>query len=158
MTVRVVQKNKGWLKSLKKSYGQKKELAMGYPAGSDAASAQYPDGAELLTVAATNHYGSISKGIPSRPFMTLGAEPAVKAAEPIQKRLIPKLNEGKITKEEILKIIGPVAQAEFQKTIIDISDPPNAQSTIDKKDSSNPLVGENSYLHDLFTWAVRDEE
>lgn len=157
MTVEIRQSNPGWLEALKSRYKDKSELAMGYPKGSESAGLSYPDGTELLTVAAANNYGVKSKNIPARPFMTEGADPAIEKTAPIAERLMPKLNDGTITKEQLLKTMGPVAQAEFQKAITELDEPENAPETIRRKGSSNPLV-DTGLLQQSFTYAVRGEE
>ncbi len=155
MTVQVIQENPGWLQALAKQYKDKSELALGYPIGTEAVGLSYPDGTELLDVAAVNNFGSTSKGIPARPFMTEGIVPAIEKTSPIGERLMPKLNDGKITKKQLLKTMGPVAQAEFQKAITELSEPENSQSTIDAKGSSNPLI-DTGLLQQSFTHAVRE--
>ena len=154
MTVQVVQSNSGWLERLKRRYESNQELVLGYPKGSESAGLSYPDGTELLTVAAVNNFGSRSQGIPARDFMSAGSTGAVEATSPIAEVLIPKLNEGTITKERILETLGPVAEAEFKKAITELDEPENAESTIKAKGSSNPLI-DTGLLQQSFTHAVR---
>lgn len=93
--------------------------------------------------------------IPARDFMNQGGVRALEKTQPISAKLVKKLNRGEITITEILKILGPVAVAEFQQTIIDIKDPPNASSTVAEKKSSNPLVN-TSLMNQTLTSSVRN--
>ena len=56
------------------------------------------------------------------------------------KRAAPKILRGQTTPEAELRKIGIVAQGDIQHEIEVLDTPPNAQSTIDRKGSSNPLI------------------
>jgi hypothetical protein len=92
--------------------------------------------------------------VPARDFMTQGGVRALEKTGPISAKLIKKLNAGEMTIDQILDVLGPVAVAEFQQTIIDINDPPNAPSTVRKKGSSNPLV-DTGLMNQTLTHIVR---
>jgi hypothetical protein len=155
VTAKVVQKNKGWLQKLLKSYDTKEVLAVGYPA-SKAGGVRYPDGTPLTLVAAVNQYGSQSMGIPARPFMTEGARAAISGeAGSIAAELVPLLNKGKITPAQILKEMGPFAESSFKGVFTGVAWTPNADYTILKKGSSQPLIGEFGWLRNLLTFEVR---
>lgn len=138
MTVRVVQKDPEWLSRLLKRYSTGSVLAVGYPS-SETGSIQYPDGTSVIMVAAVNNFGSQSRKIPARRFMQEAAPLAIESTAPVAEALVPLLNEGKITIEEILKQMGPYAEAAFKKKITDGPWAPNAPSTAEKKGSSKPL-------------------
>lgn len=154
MSVEIRQSNPNAIRDLLKRYRNSKELAIGYPLGTDGVSTRYPDGTPVLLVAAANNFGAPSRGIPARDFMSQGGVRALEKTQPIAAELVKKLNAGKITIEGILEILGPVAVAEFQQTIIDISDPANADSTVEAKGSSNPLV-DTSLMNQSLTFIVR---
>ena len=156
MSVKIEQKNPGWLERLKKRYKDNKVLAIGYPKGTSGTSTMYPDGQPVVLVAATNNFGSKSRGMPARPFMTLAAEPALKAVSPFQEKAVKSLNEGKTTKEKILDISGSIAVGIFQDTITQLSTPANAESTIKAKKSSNPLI-DTGLMRQTLTYVVRDK-
>ena len=156
MAAKIKQKNPGWLKKLQSRYKKSKVIAVGYPLGSEGASASYPDGTPLLLVAAANNFGAPSRGIPARDFMTQGGVRALEKTAPIMKSLVKNLNKGKMTVDDILEQMGPVAVAEFQQTIIDISDPANTDKTIELKGSSNPLV-DTGLLNQTLTYVIRSE-
>lgn len=153
MSVTIKQKNPGWLQKLLKAYDNQDVLAVGYPA-SETGSLRYPDGTSVILVAAVNNFGSAGRGIPARPFMVEGAEPAIEATQPIAAALIPLLNQGKVTPAEILKQMGPFAEAAFKKKLTDGPWEPNAPSTVAAKGSSRPLI-DTGLLRNSLTHVVR---
>lgn len=156
MSVTIKQSNPGWLKDLQKKYRNSKQLAIGYPIGTNGTSTKYPDGTPVLLVAAANNFGAPSRGIPARDFMDRGAVRALEKTGPIAAALVKKLNAGDITIEQMLEQLGPVAVAEFQQTIVDFNDPPNSPETIAAKGSSNPLV-DTSLMTQTLTHIVRNK-
>lgn len=155
MSVKIIQKNPNWLKDvLKRTKGQDK-LAIGYPIGTAGVSTKYPDGTPVLLVAAVNNFGSPSRGIPRRDFMTPGGAIAVQKSIPITAAMIPKLNAGKITRAQLLNILGPVAADAFKQAIVDLDSPANNPKTIKQKKSSNPLV-DTGLLNQTLTFVVRE--
>lgn len=154
MTAKVVQKNKGWLQKLLKSYDTKEVLAVGYPA-SETGGIRYPDGTPVTLVAAVNQYGSQSMRIPARPFMTEGASAALAGdAGSIAAELVPLLNSGKITAAEILKQMGPFAEASFKGVFTGVAWTPNSDYTVLLKGSSQPLI-DTGLLRNSLTHVVR---
>lgn len=155
VTARVIQKNKGWLEKLLRSYDNKEVLAVGYPA-SETGGIRYPDGTPVVLVAAVNQYGSQSMGIPARPFMTEGSKAALSGdAGKVAAELVPLLNKGKITAAEILKKMGPFAEASFKGVFTGVAWTPNADYTIQKKGSAQPLI-DTSLLRNTLTHVVRN--
>lgn len=133
------------------------ELAVGIPVGSQGSSAKYPDGTPLLLVAAVNNFGSPSRNIPARAFMSLSAGPMIEATAPIAEKLAKLINSGKATAEQVLEKMGPFAVGAMQETIEGISDPPNAESTIKAKGSSNPLE-DTGLLVQSITYSARGKK
>lgn len=154
MTAKVVHSNPGWLAKLLKSYKNKEVLAVGYP-GSETGGIAYPDGTPVTLVAAVNNYGSQSMGIPARPFMQEGAVAALAGdAGKVAAELVPLLNQGKITVAEILKQMGPFAEASFKGVFTGVSWIPNADYTILLKGSAQPLI-DTGLLRNTLTHVVR---
>ena len=153
MSVEIRQKDPGWLKRLLNRYRNDSVLAVGYPA-SETGGIKYPDGTPVVLVAAVNNFGSASRGIPVRPFMSEGAEPAIAATAPIAAALIPALNEGRATVEDILGDMGPFAEAAFKGKITEGPWEPNAAFTVEKKGSSAPLI-DTGLLRNSLTHVVR---
>ncbi len=154
MTVEIKRKNPDWLKNLLKRYKEESVLAIGYPVGTSAIGLEYPDGTPVVLVAAVNNFGSASRGIPARPFMAQGAEPALEATMPIAKALMPKINEGKATIEQVLEKMGKFAEAAFKAQITDGSWVPNKPETIQRKGSQRPLI-DTGLMRNSLTYAVR---
>lgn len=153
MSVKVTSKNPGWLEKLLARYQNDSALAIGYPS-TETGSIKYPDGTSVILVAAVNNFGSASRGIPARRFMQEAAAPAVEASAPVARAMAPLLNEGTVTIEDILKQMGPFAEAAFKKKITDGPWTPNADSTIAKKGSSKPLE-DTLLLRNSLTHVVR---
>jgi hypothetical protein len=153
VSVEIRQKNPGWLAKLLKRYNSDSVLAVGYPA-SETGSLRYPDGTSVILVAAVNNFGSASRGIPPRPFMVEGAEPALEATAPIAAALIPALNAGRATVEDILGDMGPFAEAAFKEKLTAGPWEPNADSTKEAKGSDKPLE-DTLLLRNSLTHVVR---
>ena len=58
MSATVKQKNPGWLKDLTKRYREGGQVAIGFPAGTDATGLAYPDGTRVVDVAVINQFGA----------------------------------------------------------------------------------------------------
>ena len=154
MTAKVIQKNPGWLAKLLKSYESNSVLAMGYPA-SETGGIKYPDGTPVVLVAAVNNYGSQSMRIPDRDFMGAGAVAAIAGdAGKVAAELVPLLNQGKITVEQILREMGPYAEASFKGVFTGVAWTPNADYTVFKKGSAQPLI-DTGLLRNTLTHVVR---
>lgn len=125
------------IKKLSHLSKQPQEVKVGLPAGS----MNYPDGTNLIMVGAVNEFGTADGRIPERSFLR---------STVINKRQVfrqfwrsDKARELLVGQEDariLLDFLGQLAQAEVQKAIVEISEPPNAQATIGHKGSSNPLV------------------
>ena len=151
--VRIDRKDPKWLQRFVDQYKTGEVLAVGWPAG-PAASIKYPDGEQVAMVAAVNNYGSASRGIPARPFMTEGGAAAVEATRPIKEKLIPKLNKGRIKVAQILEVMGPFAVAAVQRKIKDGNWEPNAPATAAAKGSDTPLK-DTGLMSQSITYVVR---
>lgn len=160
MVARVVQSSPGWLRELVQRYEKAGEavLALGWPKGTSNVGIKYPDGTPVLLVAAVNHFGSPSRKIPARPFMSTGALEAVKATAPILEVMAVAINAGKATPEQALTEMGPFAQAAMQAAIANGKQyEPNKPSTVRRKKSSNPL-NDTGLMRQSLTWQVRKVE
>src|SRR5262245_26667576 len=140
VTSKITQRNPGWLEELMDRYRGNEVLAIGYPIGTEATSTRYPDGTDVLLVAATNNFGSVDGHVPRRAFMEDGAVKSHQATAPLIPALICRVNAGTLSKPQALRILGPVAVAQHQAAITEMDSPPNAPSTIERKQSDNPLI------------------
>lgn len=153
MTVK--QKNPKWLEAVLKQRKKltNKVVAVGFPKGTDSAGLSYPDGTALLNVAAWNNFGT--RHIPRRDFMSAGSKLMNAKTAPIAKRFMKDINSGKINPSTVLDNMGIVAAGQLQLAIRDLTDPPNAPSTIARKGSANPLV-DSGLLVGAVTWVTRE--
>ena len=85
-----------------------------------------------------NEFGT--RFIPARPTLRPTMKRATKTYQPIMKNLLKQLALGKISANKAASILGLKAQSDIQKAMIDLKVPPNAESTKDRKGSSNPLI------------------
>lgn len=87
--------------------------------------------------------------------MVEGAKAALAGeAGQVAAALVPLLNEELTTVDEILKQMGPYAEASFKEAFTGNEWAPNAQSTIDAKGSSQPLI-DTGLLRNSLTHVVR---
>ncbi|WVH13983.1 hypothetical protein CASP1_00062 [Alcaligenes phage CASP1] len=104
-----------------------------------------------LTVAAVgayNHFGVPDK-IPARPWLDVGVDTGTKEyLETIEEGIAEGLDS-----KQILEQVGALAVGYTQQFITDLRDPPNADSTIKKKGSDNPLI-DTGNLRQSVTYSV----
>jgi len=153
---KVTRKNRNWFSSLKKELVdlKGKEVAVGFPAGnSSLGTPYYSGGASVLEVAIWNNYGT--HNIPARPFMDFASIDIQHWFKTENAADIKLCKDGKITTNEMFGRWGSIAKGMVQEQITDTYEPPNAQSTIDAKGSSHPLI-DTGHLRQSVTFAVRD--
>lgn len=96
-------------------------------------------------IGAYNQFGT--SNIPPRPFLDIGVMSGVDDYEQA-------LNEREHENlEDALKTIGVFAQGAVRQYMTDLQSPPNAESTIKKKGSSNPLI-DTGELRSSIKWVV----
>lgn len=94
-------------------------------------------GLTLAALAAIHEWGI---GVPERSFIRAWADENRVEIRKRQRALVRQILQGRLTEETALKRLGAWAQGSIQKRIADGILPANAQSTIDKKGSSTPLI------------------
>ena len=97
-------------------------------------SAKYKGGKDVTTVARDNDQGT--KKIPERPFMIPAG---IKAANKTINITVSSIAAG-MDEQQALSRAGVMFKNALQKEITELKEPPNAESTILKKGSSNPLI------------------
>lgn len=108
--------------------------------------ATYPDGTPVALVAAVNEYGAPSRGIPPRPFFrNMIADKSADWPEALGKTL----QATGLDQTKALELMGQGVAAQLRDSIIATDTPPLAQSTIDKKGSSKPLVDSGHMLNSI---------
>ena len=97
----------------------------------------YPDGTSVPMVAAVNEFGAPSRGQPPRPFFRRMV--AAKSAE-WPNALALNLKATDYDVPATLARMGEDIAGQLKQSIIDLTDPPLAQSTIDRKGFDKPLI------------------
>ena len=96
--------------------------------------ARYPNGTFVAQVAYFNEFGTLN--IPMRPFFRNAINKNIK-------KWYATLQNGinqNATPSKALAIVGEVARADIVESITSLREPPNAESTIKSKKSTNPLI------------------
>ena len=96
------------------------------------------DEMDVVGVAWQNEFGN--KRIPERSFIRSTHDENRTKLRALTKRLVALIEEGKISVERALGILGMWMKTKQQNKIDRLTTPPNAPSTIKRKKSSNPLV------------------
>ena len=105
--------------------------------------------ADMLLVAAANEFGTDT--IPARPFMRGGFDQNQRALGRTAQRLWNQVLAGTLTARQALGLLGEQHQGQVQQYIVALSTPQNADSTIARKGSSNPLNDEGR-LRNSIRW------
>jgi len=112
------------------------------------AGAKYEDGTPVALVAVVNEFGSEDGVIPERP--------AIRNANKSNEDNLIKIIKNNVDPETM--VIDPVTagkvgqsqEAATKKSIVDLSDPPNAPSTLKAKaPKANPLVNKGTYVRSI---------
>ena len=108
----------------------------------------YPNGKDVTTVARDNDQGT--KNIPERPFMIPAGNKAANKTINITVHSI----AGEMDEQQALSKAGELFVGFIQKEITNLKEPPNAESTILKKGSSNPLI-DSGDMRKSVKWKLR---
>jgi len=114
------------------------------------ASSRYPDGTPVASVAAWNEFGT--KHIPERPALRIANKENEKVLLAIIKRGIDPLKM--VITPQLAGRLGANHKGAMQKSIINLREPPNVESTIRAKGSSNPLVGKDDLYNKSIDFKV----
>lgn len=129
--------------------GGARQVKVGLPKGA----ADYPDGTSVIAVGATHEFGSDDGTIPERSFLRAAFRKHIKEYRKLGKSLGDRVQRGEMTQEEALEILGTRAAADVKEMIAEVSAPPNAESTVRAKGSSNPLI-DTGHLRQQITHEV----
>ena len=95
-------------------------------------------GGDILSRGIYNEFGT--KNIPERSFIRAGYDSEKKNIINDAEKLARKVVAMEIKPSTAANLLGDATKGRIQEFAIDLRDPPNAQSTVDAKGSSNPLV------------------
>ena len=108
----------------------------------------YPNGKDVTTVARDNDQGT--KRIPERPFMIPAGNKAANKTINITVGSI----AGGMDEQQALSKAAIMFKNAIQREITNLKEPPNAESTILKKGSSNPLI-DTGLMRSKVEWKLR---
>lgn len=140
------------IRQIKQRLAEKRVL-VGVPEGAGA----YEDGTQIAVIAAVNEFGSADGSIPERSFLRVPLMGAGKQLASVFKNSVPEVMDGEITVNAMYDRVGQKAVGIVQEAISAGIDPANAQSTIDAKGSSTPLIDEGT-LRQSITYVIDDDE
>ena len=146
--------NKNWLKQFEKKITtlNKKEVAVGFPAGKGLGTPYYKTGASVIQVAIWNNYGT--RRIPPRPFFDLGAIRIQRELHLIADADIRLCLQGKLDATTMMNQWGVKSKGIIQEQILNTSSPPDAPRTIAKKGSAHPLI-DTGHMMQSVTYVIR---
>ena len=156
MTATTTRTNPNWLQQLQRRYSDAPKIVkVGFPAGTEAVTVSYPNGTRVVDVAVGNEYGT--DNVPARPFMGLSSADINNQCAPILDQSAAALNNNNTQQyDQLLDAAGSVAAGIVKQQITDLRSPPNAQSTIERKGSSNPLI-DTGLMRQTVTYKVVDK-
>lgn len=121
--------------------------------GEKAAAKHEGEAATVADVATWNHFGT--SRIPARPFLTITMERKKAEIDKLFRRIANGVALEKLTVEQGLGLMGETLVGAVKATIAEGVPPPNAQSTIDAKGSSTPLI-DKGQLRGAITYEIRE--
>jgi len=137
---------KGMDKLEKNANSKAMSVKIGFPAVNSKTMSIDEMGQTALYKATVNNFGL---GVPKRPFMSVAFASNVGK----YKKLIAKmLKDGEDT-NKLIETLGEKGADDIRRAIRQLKSPPNAQSTIDLKGSSNPLVA-SGHMVKAVTWST----
>jgi hypothetical protein len=156
MTATTTQTNPNWLQRLQRRYSDAPKIVkVGFPEGTEAVTVSYPNGTRVVDVAVGNEYGT--DNVPARPFMDLSSADINNQCAPILEQSAVALNNNNTQQyDQLLDAAGNLAAGIVKQQITDLRSPPNAQSTIEHKGSSNPLI-DTGLMRQTVTYKVVDK-
>ncbi|CAI1224441.1 hypothetical protein [Serratia proteamaculans] len=139
----------GYLNALAEKIGKGKLLRVGFLENST-----YPDGTQTATVAAADEYGNPANNQPARPyFRNMIAERSPDWPNQMGKLIL--ANNYDVSRS--LSLMGENIKSQLQESIISLTEPKLAQSTIDRKGFDKPLI-ETSHMLNSADYDVKEIE
>jgi hypothetical protein len=150
------QTNPNWLQRLQRRYSDAPKIVkVGFPEGTEAVTVSYTNGTRVVDVAVGNEYGT--DNVPARPFIALSSGDITNQCAPILEQSAAALNNNNTQQyDQLLDAAGSVAAGIVKQQITDLRSPPNAQSTIERKGSSNPLI-DTGLMRQTVTYKIVDK-
>jgi hypothetical protein len=106
----------------------------------------YPDGTPVAAIAAANEFGVSVRGQPPRPFFRNMIQ-RNSNSWPVAIADLMRAHDNNVKKA--LDLVGQGVAGQLRQSIVDLTDPPLAPSTIARKGSSKPLVDTGHMLQSV---------
>lgn len=147
-------RDRGWKRTLRRLFGARRPVTLSVGIHEDKGGGAAKEGADGLTVAQVGAFHEFGLGVPRRSFIADWADEnearhksqLAKMAKAVAKGAVPSVEVG-------LERLGNLYVGEVQRRIAAGIDPPLAQSTIDRKGSSVPLI-DTGQLRSSITYKV----
>jgi len=130
-----------YLRDLSRKVSRGAALKVGFLEG-----ATYEDGTPVATIAAIQNWGAPSRGIPPRPFFTNMVRDKSDGWGPALGRI---MEANDFDARQSLALMGEGIAGQLRQSIVDTNSPPLAQSTIDRKGFSKPLIDTSHMLNSI---------
>jgi len=130
------------LQRIMASFKGRSKVKVGFPTGVDD---------EILNKAVWNEFGT--EHIPERPFIRNGLRDGVGELKRVSRLVAARVVDGNLTTRQALNQLGKTGADLVKQSAIDLKDPPNAEVTVSRKGSSNPLIDTNEMVGSV-TWEV----
>lgn len=149
MKANVVRINQGALRRIiDRVAGLKSHVEVGVPNG-----AMHSGGISMSLLANIHTYGSITQGIPARPFLVPALQDnQAKYIKYLKSQTVPLLF-GRTTQAKVLGLLGEMAAADVKKYFTSGKFAPLSASTIKQKGSSRPLI-DTGQLRQSITYSI----
>lgn len=123
--------------------------------GDGAGQSHADSGLTNAELAAVHEFGTIDGHIPERSFLRSTIDENAEKYHDFAKALHLKVIEGKITTTDALGLFGARVVADVKRKLQAGIDPPLADSTVDRKGSSKPLIDTGALINSI-TWMLEN--
>lgn len=137
------------LRSLRERMQRNNGVYVGVPQGAGS----YEDGTPIAVIAAVHEFGSADGQIPERSFLRVPLRSGQDRFKQIFQAGLPQVVSGELSMFQLMSQVGAAGVGASQEAISQGIQPPLAQSTVDSKGSSTPLV-DTGRLRQSITFVV----
>ena len=141
--IKTSSKDRGWDKAIKQIKLVERNNPIVKSGVLESAGAHKTGKTTVAQIAAWNHFGvqkTKGPGIPARPWMQIAIDKKLIKWERLAEFSVLKIYAGHWDVKKALDVIGTQMTADFKRSLTQLKEPPNADSTIRRKKSSNPLI------------------
>lgn len=145
--VRIIRRNPQALQQVREQMQKlrAKSAYVGLPAGV---------GGDLVMRGAVHQFGSVSRGIPARPWLDKGAAEGAGKYARLAKNKIADVVTGDMAIHTYYGLLGEIGKSEIQKYLISGSFTPLSPATIKRKGSSKPLI-DTGQMRNAITYEIK---